>query len=107
VLGTAGLALFLVGDTVVHVVAVPLLSLGFSWPPAIQARFMDALRDDEQGVGFGLVRTVYMLLAALGSVVTGALATFFSWQVAYGVLAVIFAALAVLLTLNRVLGWDA
>jgi len=107
VVGAAGLALLLVGDATGRLVGIPLLAIGFSWPPAIDARFMDALHDDEQGVGFGLVRTVYMLLAALGSVVTGALATVFGWRVAYGVLVVIFAGLAVLLTLNRVLEWNA
>lgn len=107
VVGAAGLTLLLLGDAAVRLLGIPLLAVGFSWPPAIDARFMDALHDDEQGVGFGLVRTVYMLLAALGSVVTGTLGTFFGWRVAYGVLVVIFAGLAVLLTLNRVLAWDA
>lgn len=79
------LALF-IGLTVLSLLAFPFLSglaplvlltalmstqLGF-WPIA-QSYIIDALPDDMQGTGFGLLRTAYLIIAAASPTVVGAL----------------------------------
>ncbi|MFW5963628.1 MAG: MFS transporter, partial [Natronomonas sp.] len=71
--------------------AVPLVGVAMSWGAPVQSRFIDNLGETERAAGFGLVRTVYMLLGALGSVVVGGLADFTSWTVAFGLLVVLLA----------------
>lgn len=60
-------------------VAVVLVGLGMGWGPPVQSRAMDLLGDDERGVGFGLVRTVYIGVAALNGVVVMGLVTVSGW----------------------------
>ncbi|SHG47781.1 MFS transporter [Halobaculum gomorrense] len=86
------------------VVGVAVLGAGISWPGPIQARFMDRLTDAERGYGFGLLRTVYMFLAASGSVVTGVVASAAGWPAAYGLVIALLATCLGLLGANRVLG---
>jgi predicted MFS family arabinose efflux permease len=81
-----------------------LLGVGVSWPGSVQARLMDQLDDAERGLGFGAVRTVYLLLSALGSAVTGALADAGGWPLAYGAVIVLLAACLLAMTLNRRVG---
>jgi MFS family permease len=81
-----------------------LLGAGISWPGTVQARVMDQLSASERGFGFGLVRTVYMLLAASGSVVVGALADTGGWVPAYGIVVVLLVGGLCALGANRVLG---
>ena len=100
VLSAAGFALLIaVPGTVALVAAVVLVGTGLGWGAALLPRFMDVLSDAERGAGFGLIRTVYGFIGALGSVVTGLLADLFGWGVAFGVLAgllvLVFAALVV------------
>ena len=80
---------------------VAVLGAGISWPGPIQARFMDRLADAERGYGFGLLRTVYMFLAASGSVVTGAVASAAGWPAAYGLVIALLACCLGLLGANR------
>jgi MFS family permease len=65
---------------------------------------MDQLSASERGFGFGLVRTVYMLLAASGSVVVGALADAGGWVPAYGIVVLLLVGGLCALGANRVLG---
>jgi MFS family permease len=81
------------------------LGAGVSWGGVVQARFMDQLDDDERGVGFGLVRTVYMFLATSGSFATGVLADLGGWPLAYGAVVALLVACLGLLGANRALGW--
>ena len=67
--------------------AVLLVGVAMSWGAPVQSRFMDLLSDSERGAGFGLVRTVYMVFGASGSVVVGAVADAAGWGVAFGLLA--------------------
>jgi len=59
---------------------------------------IDLLSEAERGAGFGLVRTVYGVVGALGSVGTGLVADLLGWGAAFltlaGLLAVVFLALA-------------
>lgn len=68
-----------------------LLGLGMSWGAPVQSRFMDQFGPAERTIGFGLVRTVYMTVGALGSVVVGVLADYYGWAVAFGLLAALMA----------------
>lgn len=83
-----------------------LLGAGISWPGTVQARVMDQLGDGERGFGFGLVRTVYMLLAASGSIVVGALADFGGWVPAYGIVVLLLVGCLLALGANRALGLE-
>lgn len=65
---------------------------------------MDNLSDEERGAGFGLVRTVYMMIAATGSVATGTVADRFGWAASFTMLAALMAVVLVLLGANWVIG---
>jgi YNFM family putative membrane transporter len=107
--GVLGYAVFLFGDGGILAVVsgAGLVGLGLSWPGVINSRFMDHLAADERGTGFGLVRTVVLLVSSLGSGVTGTVAEAVGWFAAYGVVAALLAVLVALVVGNRVLGIDA
>ena len=86
------------------VVAVVALGVGLGWAAAFLPRFFDAFTEMEAGAGFGLVRTVYGLIGALGSVVTGYLADQYGWTVAFAVLAGLLVIVCAILVGNRLLG---
>lgn len=77
------------------------LGLGISYPGPLQARFMDNLGDDERGYGFGLIRTVYMLCGASGSVVVGTVADASGWLLAYSIVGCLLVGCLGLLGANR------
>ncbi|WP_247731141.1 MFS transporter [Halovivax limisalsi] len=83
--------------------AVVVLGVGLSWSAAFLPRFFDLLSAEEEGAGFGLVRTVYGLLGALGSVSTGLLADSFGWAVAFCVLASFLVVVCLALACNSLL----
>ena len=85
-------------------VAVVALGVGLGWAAAFLPRFFDAFTEMEAGAGFGLVRTVYGLIGALGSVVTGFLADQYGWTVAFAVLAGLLVIVCAILVGNRLLG---
>lgn len=102
VVAGAGLVVLLaVGETIGLIVGTGLLGLGISWPGPIQARFMDQLTESERGYGFGLVRTVYLLIAASGSVVVGSLAERSGWIAGYGAVVMLFAVCLFALGVNQ------
>jgi MFS family permease len=107
--GVAGYVCFLFGDggLLVVVLGTLLVGLGLSWPGVLNSRFMDHLAADERGTGFGLVRTVVLLVSSLGSGVTGTLAGQVGWLAAYGLVGTLLAVLVSALAANRVLGVDA
>lgn len=78
---------------------------GMGWAGVIQSRIMDGFAADERGTGFGLVRTVFILIGSGGSAITGILADMVGWQAAYGVVALLLvvAGIAVFME-NRLLG---
>jgi predicted MFS family arabinose efflux permease len=101
-LAGGGLAVLLAWRSVAGVVVgTALLGVGISWPGVVQARFMDQLRDAERGLGFGLVRTVYMFLSAAGSAITGALADAAGWAAAYGAVVGLLALVVALVAVVR------
>ena len=84
--------------------AVLLVGVAMSWGAPVQSRFMDLLSDAERGAGFGLVRTVYMVFGASGSVVVGAVSDVTGWEVAFGLLAGVMGLGLTLVVANRALG---
>jgi MFS family permease len=102
-IGSIGFIVFLVGNGWPSIVLGSLLvGGGLSFPGVINSRFMDHLSSTERGTGFGLVRTIVLLLSSLGSGVTGSLADGWGWSVAYGFTALLFAGLAGVLLLKSV-----
>jgi len=82
--GIVGYGLLVAGTGLeMAVVAVALAGLSMGWGAALMPKFMDHLDEHERSAGFGLVRTVYMVLGAGGSVVTGVVADVFGWGVAF------------------------
>ncbi len=103
--GSIGLGLIVWGSGVPAIAAgVALAGVGSSFFAAIDPRFMDALSTEERGTGFGLVRTVYTVLGAAGSVGVGLTADLFGWAVAFGTLAGLFFLSFLALGLNRAFG---
>lgn len=100
----AGMALFVVGPGLFGIVtALVLVGVGLGMAVTVEPRFMDELSEREQGVGFGLVRTVYLVVSALGSVITGFLADTLGWAAAFLVLASLLAVILVAVLVNYAL----
>ncbi len=78
--------------------AVFLIGVAMTWGAPVQSRFMDQLADTERGVGFGLVRTIYLLIGALGGYVVGVLITEYGWIIAFSMLVVLLSTCLILLT---------
>jgi len=85
-------------------VSLLFVGVGMSWTAPVESRFMASFSDADRGSAFGLVRTVYNLVAASGSVVVGSLADLFGWAAAFGSLAVLLGALLALVVSNRLFG---
>lgn len=106
-LGVAGFGtLTLVRSMPATVAAVATTGVAMAWTGPIQSRFMDDLSDAERGTAFGLVRTVYMLLGALGSGAVGWLADVAGWGPAFGLLAVLMGVVLAGLAIDHALGLD-
>jgi MFS family permease len=103
--GAVGYAALAVGSGLVLAVpAVALVGVAMAWGPPVQSRAVDALAEAERGVGFGAVRTGYILVGALGPVVVGTLADETGWTVGFGLLAGVLAFTAAALVLTTLVG---
>ena len=92
---------------VLAVPAVVLAGIAMSWAPPLQSRAIDGLTESEQGAGFGLVRTIYILSGALGTAVTGLVADVAGWGASFLVLTALLTIAFLLLLANHALGeWD-
>jgi predicted MFS family arabinose efflux permease len=83
-----------------------ILGLGIAWPGPLQARIMDQFSDERSGSGFGMLRTIYLLLASMANVIVGVTADMFGWLVSYGSLLGIWAVCILLLLGNKWLRLD-
>jgi MFS family permease len=88
ILGYGGLAVG--ASTLLLGVAVGFAGLAMGSTPVIQSRLLDDLSPEERGAGFGVFRTVYLLLGASGTVATGTVADRAGWDVATGLLGLCF-----------------
>ena len=82
------------------IIGVTLVGIAMSFGSALMPRFLRELSAEEQNAGFGLVRTVYMIVASLGSVAVGLLADLFGWAVSFGFLAASLAVVLLALSAN-------
>lgn len=97
--GVIGYSLFVIGPGLLSVVvATGCIGIAMSWGATMLPKFLDHMHPGEEGMGFGLVRTTYMVFGASGSVGVGILADVFDWAVAFGVLAGILGVVLVALT---------
>lgn len=96
-----------VGPRLVVIPGVVLVGFGMSWGSPLQSRVMDDLDADDRGIGFGLVRTLYILVGAAGNTVVGATADLWGWGIAFGVLGGLLVVATGLVLANRLfrLGW--
>ncbi|UWG47454.1 MFS family permease [Halanaeroarchaeum sp. HSR-CO] len=102
--GVAGFATLIeVSGPLSVVVGVSLVGVGMSFGAALMPRFLREFTAEERNAGFGLVRTIYMVVASLGSVAVGSLADGFGWTASFGFLAALLAVTFVALVANRVL----
>jgi MFS family permease len=93
-LGFGGLA---VGESaIVAGGAVVLAGASMSGTPVIQSRMLDGLADGDEGTGFGLFRTTYLLVGGTSTAIVGTIADVANWDAALGLLAGIFVVLLVL-----------
>jgi len=96
--GVVGYGGLVVGPDVWMVgAAVVCAGVSMSWGAALLPKFMDHLGAEERSAGFGLIRTVYMVLGASGSVVTGAAADVVGWTWAFLGLALLLAGMLTVL----------
>ncbi|MDX1747488.1 MAG: MFS transporter, partial [Halobacteriales archaeon] len=106
-ISAAAMSLLVLGTGSVAIgLGVVFLGGGMGWAGVLNSRFMDLFGDRERGTAFGLVRTVFLLLGSLGSVVTGVLVDASGWTVAYGMVAVVLVVGMVAIVANRTLGLE-
>jgi MFS family permease len=98
--GVLGFGALATGSRLLVVPGVLLAGIAMSATPVVQSRMIDGLDESDQGAGFGVFRTVYLLLGASGTAVVGTAADVAGWAAAFGLLAVALA--VVLLSLGAV-----
>jgi MFS family permease len=107
VFSIAGIGLLVRGSGIEQIaLGIGLLGLGMSWGAAVFPRFMDHIDAGERGFAFGLFRTVYMVVAAMGSVALGFLADQYGWVVALSFLVVLLVVVCGLLAVNSLLSFN-
>jgi MFS family permease len=104
VTSAVGMALFVVAPSLVGVgLAVVLVGIGLGMGVTVEPRFVDELSESKQGVGFGLVRTVYLVVSSLGSVAVGFLSDTFGWAAAFLFLVALLSVVLCALIVNSAL----
>ncbi|SDK61934.1 MFS transporter [Natronorubrum texcoconense] len=105
--GAVGLVVLVAGPGLAGAaVGVILLGIGMSFEAALLPRFLEELGAAERGAGFGLVRTVYVITASLGSVVVGLVADLFGWGVSFAFLAGLLTLAVAAFVVNWTFGLD-
>lgn len=94
--GVVGYGALATGTTLYGAVpGVVLVGVAMSATPVLQSRMMDGLSETTRGTGFGLFRTLYLLLGASGTAVVGTIADGAGWGSAFGVLSLLFGVIVV------------
>lgn len=83
------LALLLASRPVFVYAGVCAVGAGLTWGGPLQSRFVGHFGADERASGFGMARSVYVLVGSVGNVGTGTLADVGGWTVAYGFVGVL------------------
>lgn len=88
------------------IAAVIITGTSMSWGAPVQSRFMDVLSDAERSAGFGLIRTVYMIVGSSGSVVVGATSDILGWSSSFGLLSLLMGAGLTVVSVNWLFDLD-
>jgi MFS family permease len=102
--GVLGYGALATGSRLLVVPGVLLAGVAMSATPVVQSRMIDGLSDADQGAGFGVFRTVYLLLGASGTAAVGTAADVAGWAAAFGLLAVALAVVLLSLGIVRAVG---
>lgn len=94
--------LLLVSTPIGLLVGVVALGMGISWSGPVQARIFDNLSTDERGYGYGLSRTVYMLLGSTSSMIVGNLVDYSGWIAGIGSLVLVLFSGVLLIGINKI-----
>ena len=105
-LGAVGIGLLIAaGSFWVVLLAVIVLGIAMSFGAALMPRFLQEMTRSEQNAGFGLVRTVYMIVSSSGSVAVGLLADLQGWSVTFAFLGALLISIVGLIAVNRLFAW--
>lgn len=74
--------------------------VSMSLTPVVQSKMLDGLATGERGSGFGVFRTVYLLIGATGTAVVGTIADLADWGIAFGVLSGCFVGITVVILVD-------
>lgn len=100
-----GIGLFVaVPGMISNAIAVVLIGIGLAWSSAVEPRFLDELSIDEQNTGLGLIRTTYLLLGSIGSIIVGLIADKFGWATSFSGLILILSIVTICVLINEILG---
>lgn len=99
ILGYTGLV---ITDSLWVVPAVLLTGIAMSATPVVQSRMIDGLPASVRATGFGVFRTIYLLIGATGSTAVGLTADVASWGLAFSGLAMVWGAVLVLTSFRLV-----
>jgi MFS family permease len=102
--GVIGYAALASGSRSLALPAVLFAGVAMSAPPVVQSRMIDGLSEADQGTGFGVFRTAYLLVGASGTAVVGTTAAVAGWGAAFGLLAAVLVALLLSLLVVRIAG---
>jgi MFS family permease len=80
------------------------IGLGTTWGGVVGARFMLHFSAAERGTGYGLVRSVYVVIGSSGNTIMGIVADSTGWVSAFGILVFLLLGVIILLSINHVSG---
>ncbi|ELY37670.1 major facilitator superfamily MFS_1 [Natronorubrum tibetense GA33] len=104
-LGIASMLVFLVDPGLPMIIlATILFGTATSFFAALEPKVLDGLSEAERNAGFGVFRTVYIVVGSTGSIGVGAFADALGWSQTLWILAVLFAASFALVMVNRIFG---
>ncbi|WP_459889385.1 MFS transporter [Halostagnicola bangensis] len=90
-------------DLLSFMIGVTFIGVAMSFASALLPRFLNVFAVQEENIGLGLVRTIYMIVASLGSVMVGLFADLFGWEASITFLVVLLASVFVALSVNWLL----
>lgn len=101
--GLFGIILLVIGqNNVLIMIGLVLTAIGASFITGLDPKFLDLIPESNVGTGFGLVRTIYAMLGAVGSVGVGLSADLFGWGFSFATLGALFGLSLLILSLEAI-----